>query len=239
MTENTAPTSEFLLAVLWLGRAISDGVAVPVGSGVVVHHQDREYLATALHVAEPCGFQPLVRRYSQWFSCQWETVGIDREADVAVLKTSTAKLTNLTPRYGLEDVVLGRVGRAMGFPAISDPQEISHVAEIEGAPVPLTTLVSSYLQPATTAAPRIHYTGGYVNAGFSGGAMLFSTSTGWTIAGIITHREGVTRSLLRRDTTSGKFEEDGDLAYSEPSGLIRYADIRIAIDIIERDTLQS
>ncbi|MXY20275.1 MAG: trypsin-like peptidase domain-containing protein [Dehalococcoidia bacterium] len=233
MTENTVPTSEFLLSVLWLGHAVSAGVAVPVGSGVAIRHQDQEYLATALHVAEPCGFQPLVRRYSEWASCQWETVGTDREADVAVLKTSTANLSPLTPRYGLGHVILGGVGRAMGFPAITDLREISHVAEIDGLPVPLTTLVSAYVRPETNAAARIHYTGGYVNAGFSGGAMLLPTSTGWTIAGIITHREGVIRNLLRKNTTTGELEEDSEFAYSEPSGLIRFADIGVVTDIIE------
>ena len=192
------------MAVLWLGRALRDGVGVPVGSGVVVHHQDGEYLATALHVAEACGFQPLVRQNSEWRRCQWETVGTDREADVAVLKTSTAGLSPLAPQYGLAGVTFGAVGRAMGFPAVSDLQEVSHVVEFDGRPVPLTVLVSSYLRPGANA-PKTHYTGGYVNAGFSGGAMILPTSTGWTIAGIITHREGVRRRISRRNATTGEF----------------------------------
>ena len=238
MIDNSAPTSEFLSAVLWLGRATTESSAVPVGSGVVVHHQGGEYLATALHVADACRFQPLVRRDSQWSYAQWQTVGINAAADVAVLRTSTGKLSGLTPRYGFAHVLLGAVGRAIGFPALTDPQEISHIGEMHGLPMPLTTLVSAYFRPDSDAA-GIHYVGGYVNAGFSGGAMLLPSTEGWTIAGIITHKEGVQRSIYRRNTVTGQFAEDSSLAFSEPSGLIRFAGIRIATDLVERTLPQS
>ena len=239
MIDQTAPTSEFLLAVQWLGCVTNKGSAVPVGSGVVVHLQDEEYLATALHVAQDCQFQPLIRRSKQWASARWETVGIDERADVAVLKTSTATLSRLTPRYGLGHVLMGAVGRAMGFPAITDPEEVSHIGEIKGVPVPLTTLVSAYFSPGTDAGTGIHYAGGYVNAGFSGGAMLFPTTEGWTVGGIIMHREGVLRNVYRRDPKTNRFNKDNELAISEPSGLIRFAGFDIVTDIIERNPTRS
>ena len=239
MIDNTAPTSEFLLAVQWLGCVTNNGSAVPAGSGVVVHLQDDEYLATALHVAQACQFQPLVRKNKQWASAQWETVGIDEKADVAVLRTSTARLSHLTPRYGLGRVLLGAVGRAMGFPALTDPKEVSHIGDIEGAPMPLTTLVSAYFSPGTDAGTGIHYAGGYVNAGFSGGAMLLPTTEGWTVGGIITHREGVIRNVYRRDPKTNRLNEDNELAISEPSGLIRFAGFNIVTDIIEQTPAQS
>ncbi len=238
MIDNTAPTSEFLLAVQWLGCATNSRSTAPAGSGVVVHFQSEEYLATALHVARDCQFQPLVRRTKQWASAQWETVGIDERADVAVLRTSTARLSQLTPRYGLGDVFVGAVGRAMGFPALTDPMEVSHITEIEGVPVPLTTLVSAYVNPGAHAGKGIHYAGGYINAGFSGGAMLLPTSQGWTVGGIITHREGVSRKVYRRDPKTDIFNEDNDLAINEPSGLIRFAGFDIVTDIIERNPAQ-
>lgn len=234
MLDNTAPTAEYLLSVQWLASATSNGSAAPVGSGVVVHHQDKEYLATALHVANDCRFQPLIRRREEWCSAQWQTIGMDESADVAVLRTSTASLASLTPRYGLGNVTIGAVGRAMGFPAISDPEAVSHISDIEGVPLPLTTLVSAYFSPGTDANAEIHYAGGYVNAGFSGGAMLLPTAQGWTIGGIITHREGVLRTVYRRNSETGQLEKDNDLAISEPSGLIRFAGFKIVTDIIER-----
>ena len=239
MIDNTAPTSEFLLAVQWLGCVTNKGSTVPAGSGVVVHHQGGEYLATALHVARVCGFQPLVRRNSQWSSTQWETVGIDESADVAVLKTNKAKLSGLTPRYGFAHVLIGAVGRAMGFPALSDPMEISYIGEIHSVPLPLTTLVSAYFRPGTDAGAGIHYVGGYINAGFSGGAMLLPTSEGWSIGGIITHREGVLRNVYHKNPGTGQLEKDEELVIGEPSGLIRFAGIGIVTDLIERSMNQS
>ena len=234
---NVAPTLEFLLAVLWLGTdTIMNGSmrTVPMGSGVVVHHQNEEYLATALHVAEACNYQPLVRRNSGWIQARWEMVGRDEDADVAVLRTPNMKLSNLTPRYGLANALIGAMGRAMGFPVLSDPEEISHITETEGYPIPLTVLISSYLRFPTDVDTGIHYTGGYVNAGFSGGAMLLPTSSGWSIGGIITHKEGVRRNVQRRDATSNLFVEDDELAFTEPSGIIRFAGIGVATGIIDR-----
>ena len=234
LNETSAPTSNFLLAVLWLGGVSQAGIGLPVGSGVVVHHNDEEYLATALHVAKECAFQPLIRRSGEWRQAQWETIGTNEDADIAVLKTSSGTLSSLTPRYGMAHVDIGGVGRAMGFPAISDPTEISHVAEIEGAPLPLTALVASYVQPSPGASPDIHYAGGYINGGFSGGAMVFPTSSGWTIAGIITHTEGFIRqTVLRWNATTGSYEPDADFVVNEPSGLIRFVGFRTITDLIE------
>lgn len=232
MVSGIAPTAEFLLAVLWLGRPDSDGNTVPAGSSVVVHHLGSEYLATALHVAEDCNFQPSIRRNGQWLQLQWETTGLNQDADVAVLRTPTVTLSSLTPQYGFANVTIGAIGRAMGFPSLRSSREISHIMEMDGAPIPLTTLVSSYAQLGTPSA--IHYMGGYVNSGFSGGAVLLPTGTGtWTIAGIITHREGLLRHVLRKDVNTGEWAEDDQLLVSEPSGLLRFAGIGVATDIID------
>lgn len=230
MADPVAPTSAYLFAVRWLARAEAHR-AIPLGSGVVVHHLDDEYLATALHVAQRCNFQPLIRQDSQWRSAEWETMGKNARADIAVLKTSTARLSSLTPRYGAANVLLGAVGRAMGFPSIPNPNETGHIEEVQGIPVPLTTLVSAYLRPGGRSG--IHYAGGYVNAGFSGGAMLLPTGEGWTIAGIITHRGTVSRNIFRMNPETGEYKEDKELAYSEPSGLVRFADFGVVIDLIE------
>ena len=106
----------------------------------MVHHHNEEYLATALHVARVYNFQPLTRRSGAWQQARWETVATKDDADVATLETSSGKHSRLTPKCGLGHVLIGRIGRAMGFAAITDVTEISHVAEIEGIPVPLTAL---------------------------------------------------------------------------------------------------
>ena len=160
MMSQPAPTNEFLISVLWLGLPRPDGNVVPAGSGVVVHHHGGEYLATASHVAKDCSFQPFVRRHGQWGQAQWETIGTNEDADIAVLRTSTANLSHLTPQYGFAHTVLGAIGRALGFPALSNPTEISHVAEIEGMPIPLTTLVSTYLRLDASAESSVQYMGG-------------------------------------------------------------------------------
>lgn len=236
VTTPIAPTSEFLRAVLWLGYRKADGDVAPIGSGVVIHHQGREYLATALHVAQGCNFQPLVRRNGQWLSTSWETIGWDATADVAVLRTPTLELSNLTPTYGYAGVLIGAVGRAMGFPALGNPEEVSHITEMDGLPVPLTVLISSYAQLTNGADMSIHYTGGYVNSGFSGGAMLLPTTvgSGWSIGGIITHREGVLKNVYSKDANTGRFVKDEGLVIAEPSGLIRFAGIGIATSLIEQ-----
>ena len=234
MNQTDLRTSEFLLAVVWLGYVSDTGNGLPAGSGVVIHHENEEYLATALHVARDCNFQPLIRRSGAWTQAQWETVATNDDADVAILKTSSGTLSRLTPKYGLGHVLVGGIGRAMGFPAITDVTEISHIAEIEGIPVPLTALVASYFQSSQGAAPDIHYAGGYINGGFSGGAMLFPTSSGWTISGIITHREGFSRrSVLRRNAATNIYEPDGEFAVNEPSGLIRFVGFRTITNLIE------
>ena len=173
--------------------------AVPIGSGVVVHDR-RRVPSNCSTRSSGGGFQPLVRRNSQWSSEQWETVRTSERTDIAVLRASPAKLSGLTPEYGFKHLLIGAVGPAMGFPALTNPQEISHIGEMHGLPIPLTTLVFAYFRPGTDATAGIHYAGGYVNAVFSGGAMLLPTTEGWTIAGIIMHREGVQRQANLRKT---------------------------------------
>ena len=237
MVTPIAPTAEFLQAIVWLGYRKEDGNGAPEGSGVVVHHQGREYLATALHVAKRCKFQPLIRREGRWVPAYWDTIGVDDTADIAVLSTLSVKLSNLTPKYGFAGALIGAVGRAMGFPALADPEEMSHITEMNGFPIPMTMLISSYAQLTKGADESIHYTGGYVNTGFSGGAILLQTTidgSGWSIGGIITNRGGLLRNILRKDANTGEVDDDDELFVAEPSGLIRFAGIGTVTNLIEQ-----
>lgn len=219
-----APTAEFLYAILWLGKKQNDGAITPVGSGVVVHLNDEEYLATALHVAKESNFNPLIRRGGIWKSVQWTTVGTEEDTDIAVLQTSAETLSHLTPRYGIAGTFIGMAGRAMGFPDLGTSKDIHHFLEEDnGIPIPLTVLVSSYISDPESP---IHFAGGYANAGFSGGAMLLPTSDGWTIAGIITHRAHVDRPVLWYNPNTENTEPVQNFRVMEPSGLIRFTDFK-------------
>ena len=55
--------------------------------------------------------------------------------------------------------------------------------------------------------------------------MSTEPSSGWSVGGIITHKEGVRRNVQRRDATSNLFVEDDELAFTEPSGIIRFAEL--------------
>ncbi len=209
-----APTAEFIYSVFWLGCAIDDDYARPIGSGVAIQHDGQEYLATALHVAKDCNFNPLIRRQKQWMQAKWEIIATDELVDIAILKTNTGKLLRLVPKYGTANTVIGGIGRAMGFPAIFNSNELDLYAETpDGHPVPMAVLISTYYVPSDRDDRMTYYTGGYVNSGFSGGAMLFSTEKDWTIAGVIT-----TKGYTYKELSS-------NINILEPSGLIGYCDV--------------
>lgn len=228
-TQTVAPTSEILYSIQWMGREVSDDVKQPFGSGVVLHRGDEQYLVTALHVATGCEFRPLIRRRKEWLRIPWQTVATDEDVDIAILKT-TQEITNLIPRYGADGVYMGGIGRAMGFPVLVNPYATDHVTEMEGFPIAFSTMISAYFGDRNQTG--VHYLSGYINSGFSGGAVVLPTNEGWTIAGIITHREGVLKKQSRVNSETGEIEK---YWYDEPSGLIRYVGIETVIDMIDKN----
>ena len=221
-----ALTAEIIYAVLWLGKVRDDSTAVPVGSGVVVHHRGNEYLATACHVAKECDFNPLIRRMNEWKRIQWDLVVADEHRDVAVLK-SAASLTPLTPAYGDANTRYGSLGRAMGFPTLDNRylETVSEFGDIDGHPLPITAVVSA------TMAPRdgdFQFAGGYVNSGFSGGAIVFPTEdSSWTIVGVITERGAVLRPI-------GTAEKGRPLYTLEPTGVVKFVRMKTVLELIDR-----
>ena len=231
-----APTSEFLLAVLWLGHSHDGKTALPVGSGVVVHRDDDEYLVTALHVAKGCNFSPLIRRNGGWRVPSLEFVAMDKDIDIAVFKSlGNVRLSRLTPRYGLSNALIGTMGRAMGFPTTGKPeQDTEYIVEISEDPIPICALICSYANvskdfPATSVAA------GYINRGFSGGAVLFPTKNDWTIAGIITDRLSVPAGAVRIDKDGKPLNADERIYTQEPSGLIRYTNFHKVEQLIDNN----
>lgn len=228
----SAPTAAFLDTVAWLGHVNQKGETLPAGSGVCIHREGREYIATALHVAEACGFDPLVRRNQQWMRMELDCIATDDSADVAVFKNTRGVAPEESgpnlPRYGRSGILFGTVGRAMGFPTTGKPDEDTrYIAEMDGVPVPVCALVCSY-SSVSPDLPSSSIAAGYINQGFSGGAILFPTSDNyWSIAGVITHRLGVWSMTTPLSKTS-----DPSLV-SEPSGLIRYANWSVVEALIE------
>ena len=238
MANESIPTAEIIYALQWLGTQKPDGTEIPVGSGVVIRHESGDYLATALHVASDCKFKPFVRRHKKWVRVNWQFVGFDKDTDVAVLKTSDGNLlpAHLTPTYGSAGTLVGETGRAMGFPVLADRKVTTHIAEHGGFPIAIATVITSYWS-MSEEHPKINYLGGLVNAGFSGGAIAMPISGGrLTISGIITEKEGVLRNVYERDPSTDEYEKDEKRLYLEPSGLIKYTDISVAIDLIERNS---
>ena len=199
----------------------------------MLRHDGGEFLVTALHVAKGCGFQPRIRWAGEWREAKWETIATDEIADIAVLQSDLQPPIhpNLNPRYGRGEVMLGGVGRAMGFPALFDEAEVSHIGEMQGLPLAVSTVISAYWASNDDAKPGIEYLGGYINSGFSGGAIVLPTTNhGWTIAGVISERGAVKKSMFKRNEETG---ETFRIIYGEPSGLIRFAGIEFVIELLD------
>lgn len=199
------PQSNVLIPLLWLGCKSAAG-AVPAGSGVIAQLNNREYLVTALHVAESCDFNPLVRTNGVWNTIAWRTVATVRDYDIAVLETDTIlDRSRLPVLYGEPSgLVFGQIGYALGFPGIEDQSgpSIDHIREVDGKPIPVAALVVANL----AAGGKVTYSSSYINAGFSGGAIVYPMSASdWTIAGIITHFPAVPRHVYRNGEKTGDY----------------------------------
>ena len=224
------PTANVLNPVLWLGCRGTEGVD-PTGTGVVVHSDGREYLATALHVVNNCELNPWVRYNGRWNAIQWETVAVDSDNDIAILKTETV----LDPRenpvsYGEPaGLIYGQIGYALGFPGLLDGGQLTteHITEAEGKPIPLASLVVANFKSTGEST----YSASYINAGFSGGAIVFPIANDqWTIAGVITHFPTVPRPVYRDGNPTGDY-------VMEHTGLVGYTPFQVVIDLVANSAL--
>ena len=221
------PEANVLNRLLWLGKGNSDD-SLPVGSGVIVCHNNKQYLATALHVAESCDFRPSVRFSGQWNSMNWRTVAISPDHDIAILETaSTLDSQKISVLYGEpEGLVFGQIGYALGYPGFHDDSglSINHIIEVHGRPMPMVALVVANFSAGGTST----YSASYINAGFSGGAIVFPMpDNDWTIAGIITHFPTVPRQVYR----DGKKTRD---IVMQHAGLVGYTTFGVVEDLIEK-----
>ena len=223
----TPPTANVLNPLLWLGCHVN-GELVSTGSGVVINVDGSEYLATALHVIEQSGRNPRVRSGGQWLPIDWQTVAVDEQHDVAVLKTDTVLDPRSIPvKYGEPaGMVYGGVGYVLGFPTWEGPGGIQteHVTEAGGRAIPIASLVVANF----AASGLFTYSASYINAGFSGGAVVFPLANNdWTIAGIVTHFPIIERPVYRGGVETGDY-------VLEHTGLVGYTSLPVVLDLIAR-----
>ena len=214
------PEANVLNPLLWLGRESSDGF-IPAGSGVISYFNNNQYLVTALHVAEECNFKPLVRFNDNWNSLNWRTIAIVREHDIAVLETDVDLDSQRIPILHGEPqgLVFGQIGYALGYPGFegSSGPNIEHILEVQGKPIPIVALVVANF----TGGGSVTYSSSYINAGFSGGAIVFPMGQNdWTIAGIITHFPAVPRPVYRGGEKTGDY-------VMQHTGLVGYTSFRV------------
>lgn len=211
------PTADVLNRVMWLGARDGSG-EFPIGSGVVVHVRGIEYLMTAHHVATECGFQPLVRYEKRWNEHDWELIVKDERNDLAVFKAKDVVLDSqaIPVLYGEpKGLVYGQVGYALGYPGLSD-DDTGHVTEANGRPIPVPALVTATFFAGSSEI----YSSGYINAGFSGGAVVFPVEDRWTIAGMIVNYPAIPRPVLRK--VGDRYVEEPDLYYEDHTGFVGY-----------------
>ncbi len=234
-----APTSEFICTVRWLAKN-DNGQAHPVGSGVVYSLNKANCLVTANHVAKSCDYDPLIRQEKSWKTAKWKLVGHDTKRDIAVLHCLSAKLLphTLNPIYGIESTFWGTLGLALGFPQIMNEDSLIF-SESKGLPIAIPVPIAANFSSGENAdMDGMHYVGGYINAGFSGGAIIFPTLAGWTIAGIITRKASILRHVYQQGQGIDGASKDKNQIIQEHTGLTKFTEIRIAEDIIKNNLPQ-
>ena len=197
------PTADVLNPLLWLGCHES-GKLTSMGSGIAINVNGGQYLVTALHVIGNCKLNPRVRFNGQWNAISWQTLAVDEGNDIAVLKTETTLDPQKIPvLYGEPaGLIYGQIGYALGFPGFDGGKSSTdHITEVGGKPVPIVSLAVANF----TSTGNATYSASYINAGFSGGAIVFPVGDDqWTIAGIITHFPTVRRSVYRDGRETGR-----------------------------------
>ena len=218
------PTADVLNPLLWLGCHES-GKLTSMGSGVATNVNGGQYLVTALHVIDGCELNPRVRFNGQWNEIIWQTLAVDEANDIAVLKTETTLDAQKIPVLHGEPtgLIYGQIGYALGFPGFDGGQSgTDHITEVGGKPIPIVSLAVANFTSSGTAT----YSASYINAGFSGGAIVFPVGDDqWTIAGIITHFPTIRRSAYR----DGR--ETGD-CIMQHTGLVGYTPFRVVEELI-------
>ena len=218
--------SRILGAVVAIGCEGEDGNVRRVGTGVAVLHGGKEYLATALHIVEQCDVQ-LNIGIGEGRAPEWTTVGTDQEADIAVLTTDSIEITQDHPPYADQQPPHGTLGYAIGFPSAIGVTFVENPTARKALPIAVPVVTN------VTSADGTHYAGGYLNHGFSGGAIATQQGNGaWQVVGIITHKLYAYQYFSYEDPETG--ETKFDSRARDHAGLTGFTEVKKVIEIIER-----
>ena len=127
--------------------------------------------------------------------------------------------------------MFGQIGYALGYPGFQYGlgPNVDHILEAGGKPMPMVALVVANF----AAGGRSTYSASYINAGFSGGAVVFPMpDDDWTISGIITHFQNVPRPVYRDG------DETRDVVMQH-AGLVGYTAFALVEQLIESAASQS
>lgn len=169
-----------------------------IGTGILLHYAGQEFVATAFHVADECDFNPAIDCNGTWMNSTWKTIGMDEKNDIAILQrvgAEDSQLARLSAMYGMGGATLGAIGAALGFPDTLEPIEWMRWQEdLRPSPIGVPLLINFNFAPGDT-----HYSGGYLNHGFSGGPVVAWSGTNSTIIGIIT-KKSLTKTTYGKET---------------------------------------
>lgn len=247
---------------VWLATSTKSGPA-PAGTGFFVERNGREYLVTARHVAQSCGYNPRIicqdnAHADSWTTVSqmtWTFVGEDETSDVAVLTTHDVCIfgrMRMILRLGNVGINYGSVGYALGFPADLDPSEAAFFKHSDAVsmPLPIPALATFYMSRG-----NLLVCSGYTTYGYSGGPLLFvtpfiSNPTDEQRELYDTHLGGgrsphvwtVCGICVARGGNPRPVDMDGatlDISpkVDEPSGIIKYASIDVATHIIDNNPI--
>ena len=201
----------------------------PSGTGVLLHHDGQEYVVTAKHVVDSCGFQPWIHMNGRWVASEWEVIGNDEEADISVLQRvgdNDRMIAKYPVPYGA-DSIWGSNGTALGFPDGVEPTEWSemdwgknlipegdrqHGNNRRPLPIPYPASAPIYMD-----GRKISLVGAYLNHGVSGGPVVIQSGNTPSIAGIVVQK---------------RHARVGDDRLIEHAGVVGVANIFVAEEII-------
>ena len=210
------------------------------GTGFAIEVGGRQYLVTANHVAEKCGYQPQLLLAGWDATVSWKTIGKNEVADVAVLAANRQICPTWEVRLDQKGVILGTIGFALGFPMDYGVDWIQKLEQPYAVgSVPMASPITFYV-PQATPNDHYHYWGS-VTMGFSGGPATFPVNVQssdmsplpftnkWSIHGVVL---GYAKHSFEADKDGRTL--DLKITYDQPVGMVKVAGNRVFLAPIHR-----
>ena len=212
-------------------RVANHTTVLSVGTAFVVDEDNREYLVTARHMAEPLGSGVLqVLGVDGWVTHSEEAVGHGSQSvDVSVIalaRTIVPENGRFPVAFGMGGMIYGHEVLFLGFPTGYDPNSVPRLAS--GSPLPLVKYARMSSLPLKGFPMWLD---GHNNPGFSGSPLCFvpSKSGELSVAGVVTAYQYL------REPVYAKGDSETDLYVHANMGLIQAWDIQHALDLIHKN----